>query len=371
MAWRTILSDTYVPSVLFFRDKQLQTLIRNPNKNYYCEGDKSTGKTVTAFHLKLKLENPNQMMLYVQCQRALTLQFAEAVAGEGIAMKWEDRQHPTLTVFKKTEKPKVTIILDDVQKVTYFKIFNNFLHDLYENAHACKKDLRMVLIGTSSYRMFQESLRDDVKSRLRLEYLYYPKYDGKELISIFKQRLDLAALEYEIGAVNYVSAKIMRLVTDIREGLKMLREVCEKVCENGQQTQPITLTLVKQMWIPHKINYWLDHMKGLYWHEKALLFCATKLVMRRKVSSPFQIHPELTITTININKLYRKFCYQMKEQPLYIQRVSYILGNLCKHGFLLRENVVSFGRKGRTTKYIYAVNPETIYQVFQKMEGWQ
>ena len=371
MDWRTVLSDSFVPPVLFFREKQLLQLIDRPETNFYCEGEKSTGKTVTALHFKYKTDSEKHKSIYIQCQRALNIQFIEAMMNEGVKLKWDEKKHPTLTVFKKFKQPRITLILDDIQKITHYKTFNNFLHDLYENAIANKKQVRFILIGTTSYRRFLKCLRDDVRSRLRLEYLYFPKYNAEELKTIFKQRLDLAGLEYEEGAVNFIAAKIMRLVTDIREGLKMLREVCEKICDDGRQKQPITLKLVEEMWEPHKINYWIDHLEGLYWHEKAILFCATKIALsKQKEKSPFMINPDLEVTTIEINKIYRKFCYEQGEKPLYPERVNYILKRLCDQDFLLRMDVVSYGRRGRTTKYLYALDPETIYKVFKKTEGW-
>ena len=123
------------------------------------------------------------------------------------------------------------------------------------------------------------------------------------------------------------------------------------------------------MWEPHKIKYWTDYIKGLYWHEKALFFSATKIALKKTRENPFS-PDNIEVATTEINDAYRKFCYRHGEEPLYYQRVSYILKKLCEKDILLKTDVVSLGRKGRTTKYIYALNPETIYKAFQKIEGW-
>ena len=370
MDWHTVLSDSYVPPVLFFREKQLGDL-ETRWTNLYCEGERSTGKTVTALYYKRKVNDKDHKVIYVQCKRAMNLQFLKAMLSDGIQLNWYEKQYPITTLFEKVEEPKLTIILDDVQKISYFKSFNNLLHDLYENGLAYGKDLRLVLIGTTNYFRFLEVLRDDVKSRLRLECLHYPKYNAKEIRRILKQRLDLAGLSYEDGAINFIAAKLIRLASEIREGLKILREVCEAVCENGVQKEPITLDLVQRTWEPHKISYWKEHIRGLYWHEKAVLFSATKIALEKMRKKQVLDCGSIEVTTIEINKQYRKFCYQCGEEPLYYQRVSYIIKKLCDQDFLLKTSVVSLGRKGRTTKYLYALNPETIYKVFNELENWQ
>jgi len=203
-----------------------------------------------------------------------------------------------------------------------------------------------------------------------LDYLYFPKYNIDELKKIFRQRLELAGLEYEEEAVDFVAAKIMHLVTDIREGLKLLREICQKICDDGEQKEPITLNIVEETWESHKVKYWVERISGLYWHEKAILFCATKAALLKAQDNSMLTDSSLEVTAIEINNLYRKLCYEQNQKPLYPERVNYIFKKLCDRDYLLKIDVVSYGRKGRTTKYLYGLNPITIYQAFQKLEGW-
>jgi len=367
LSWQKVLSDTYIPPKLYFREKQLNALLENPRTNYYCEGEKSTGKTVTVLHFKKRSENENHLVLYVQCQRALTLQLYEAMKSSGIPVKSYDRRHPTLSLFSRSPQENITVILDDAQKVTHFKIFNNFLHDLYENAKVHGKNLRLIIVGTTSYIRFLKYLRDDVKSRFQLKYLIFPKYNATELKQIFTQRLLLSNTQYEEGAISWLCAKIMRLVTDIREGLKVLREACAVAYDdNNKQVLKITKDLLQKVWEPHKTNYWKDHIRGLYKHEKILLLCATKLALQKMRANPFI--KEIEISTIEITKLYRKYCYDNNIDPLYPARINYLLKRLCNQDFLIKTSVVSYGRRGRTNKYLYALNPETILNVFNELE---
>ena len=368
MNWKDIFSENYIPPNLQFREKQLQSLLTRSNDNYYCEGDKGTGKTVTVLKYKMLTENKSHLIFYLKCQRALTKQLMEAIEKEGFQLSWEDKRGLAFhAVCKKTDAENITVIIDDVQNVAQYQEFNTFLHGLYETAKDYEKNFRLIVIGTDTYIKFLRLLRDDVKSRYIFNYLIFPSYNADELNAIFKQRLHLANLDYDAGAVCWVSAKLLHLVTDVREGLNLFREACQLVFKDGIQTEKITLDIMNHVWEPHKINYWKTQIEVLPYDEQLLFFGATLVALKKARAG--QDPDWLEVTSQEILDEYKRTCKELGERPLYRQRASYLISKkLTENSFLTTDNVVSMGRHGRTTQYLYGMNPETVIKAFKEME---
>ena len=369
--WNITLSEDYVPPIIFFRDGQLQDLVEK-NWNYYCQGSRSTGKTMTVLQFKKKVENQDHVVYYIKCGRNMSEPFSSALINEGIHLDYWQSRHPMGHLFDTTSANNVTVILDDIQKIIGFKTTNDCLHSLYEGAlSAHKKNHRIILVGTTPYLRLLEYLRDDVKSRLILDGLSFPTYQGDELNKILSQRLDLANIEYTSGAISWVSAKLKSLSNDLREGLTLLKEAIRLVWNGEKQTASLTEDLMKQVWEPHKTQYWINTINGMSPDLQAILYSATKVAAEKiKMElSPTSDPPQ--VTTTEINAVYHDLCKRKNEEPMYLQKISYNIRMLCEpRDFLWFEEIISKGRYGRIARFSYGANAPTILKAFQAM-GWE
>lgn len=354
-----VFSTAYIPSVLNYRDEQLkcflETMTQEWGSHYYCEGTKSTGKTVTVlkFLQVLREHNDEHAGIYLRTERAILIHFKDAVE-KTLDIQLKFREHP-LHVFHYFKQPHIHVIIDDAQKIMHFRIFNDFLHSLYEQCVKNEKIIHLKILGTTAFPLFQQQIRDDVESRYHFKPILFNNYKIEEIIGILRQRLDAGGYKYEGGATNLVAARVKRLATDLRLGLEILQNAV-----NIAKGKKITETIVDEAWAQTKTDYWTEQLKAMDEHSLILLAAATHLALRKGAKE---------VVTLDINSLYRTMCYTKGTEPLYPQRLNYLMSKLIGQGWFSPLSRVSRGRGGKGMVLQYEMTPETIKRAIVKTLG--
>jgi len=356
-SYREVFSADFVPATFHHREKQIAELTEGLKMGWhcYCEGEKGTGKTLTLTKFKRTITDRENLVLYMPCRRDLIEGFADTVQTElDIALSWIERRRPENTLMKTSSQTNIRIILDDIQRIVHFKIFNGFLHGLYERAIQHHKNIQMLCIGTLGFRKFSRFIEPDVQSRYNFKPIYFPPYDATELTGIVAQRLDLCNMKYDYGALSFIGAKVRRLGADPRLAFEIARNACE--VSKGDK---ITEEVMVKAWDKTKTEYWATELKKLDQHLYLLILSATVLVSRKQ-----------ELTTKNITNLYTELCKSRHIEALYPQRIYTLLKRLTsdEYAWLSVQQVLYRGRKGRTTLFKYEMTAETILKAFKKLE---
>lgn len=357
--WTHVLSSEFVPEQLMFRDKQLALLkdsIDDYLSHYYLEGDKSTGKTVSVKKfLEIVNQTKNHTSIYFCTDRALHQEFEKAVlAPLGRPLRW--RESPFHAIGDIPQE-HIHFCIDDCQNVAHIKGFSPFLHSLFEHSLQNGKKLHLLVVGTMIYPKFARFIRDDVESRYRFKPILFEFYEPPEIEAIIKQRLDIIGIEYEPAAVSFISARIKRLVTDLRLGFEILRNACQ--ISNGSK---ITENVISKAWDKTKFDYWKAQITQMSDSLQAILLCVTVAAKNAVTPSPQPI-----ITAHEILAGYRAYCERMEQIPIYKQRLTFIFRKLEDLGWVTQLKQQSKGRYGLDVEYRYEMTPATILKAFEEL----
>jgi Cdc6-like AAA superfamily ATPase len=358
-SWTYTLSSEYVPTQLMFRDIQLELLrhsIDDYLSHYYLEGPKSTGKTVTVKKFLAEVnQTDNHTSIYFCTDRAIHQEFERAVATPlGRRLKW--RESPFHAIGDIPQE-HIHFCIDDSQNVVHLKGFSPFLHSLFEHCLQHKKKLHLLLVGTMIYPKFARFIRDDVESRYRFKPILFEFYDPQEIEAIIKQRLDIIGIDYEPGAISFVSARIKRLVADLRLGFEILRNACQ-IADGAK----ITESIISKAWDKTKFDYWKAQIIQMADSLQVILLCTT--VAAKNVTST---GPQPIITAHEILAGYRAYCERNELNPIYKQRLTFIFRKLEELGWLTQIKQRSKGRYGLDVEYRYEMNPSTILKAFEEL----
>jgi Cdc6-like AAA superfamily ATPase len=353
--WLKIFSPEYVPPQILFRDRQLQMLRQSIDdclNHYYLEGPKSSGKTVT---VKKFLEEasrlPNHATLYMSGDRAIMASFVKAVE-KAIGRKLHYLERP-FHALQDIKQEHIHLCIDDVQNVVKYKLFNPVLQQIYESSLEYGKKLHLIVVGTIIYPKFMKFIRDDVESRYRFKPILFEFYDPHEIEAILKQRLDIINIPYDEAAIKFVSAKIKRLIADLRLGFDILKNACE-ITKGGK----ITEAVIEQAWERTKTDYWKQQIRHMDEHLCILLLGA---------SLAAQNSPDQVVSAQQILDYYRQYCWHNGIEPLYKTRLSYAFKKLDELGWLTRLTKFSKGRYGLDISYKYENNPTTIIAALKEL----
>ena len=242
---------------------------------------------------------------------------------------------------------------DDVQNVAKYKLFNPVLQQIYESSLEYGKKLHLIVVGTIIYPKFMKFIRDDVEFRYRFKPILFEFYDPAEIEAILRQRLDIINIPYEEAAIKFVSAKIKRLIADLRLGFDILKNACE-ITKGGK----ITEAVIEQAWERTKTDYWKQQIRHMDEHLCILLLGA---------SLAAQNSPDQVVSAQQILDYYRQYCWHNGIEPLYKTRLSYAFKKLDELGWLTRLTKFSKGRYGLDISYKYENNPTTIIAALKEL----
>lgn len=354
-----VFSTEYIPASFKYREKQLETLMERSTQTHgtYCEGEKSTGKTLTTLkYIESFQSQPDHMALYFKSERAVMMDFKKAVETRlNRKLKWGEYAP---RVYFNQRARNLTIVWDDAQKIFSHRVFNDFSHTLYEYAGEHHKKLHFIVVGTATYPQFLQHVRDDVQSRYQFYPVIFPLYDAVEITNILRDRLNLAGITYEEGAIRFVAAKVRNLASDLRLALEVMKNALPHLNDG------VTMETIEKAWNRTKTDYWKNQILEMDEHSEAILLSATQVAIKKPIIKTTG-QPE--IATTDITRAYWSLCMLTNRRPLYAQRVNYILSKLSKLGWLTQVGVESRGRHGRSTIYRYEMNPETIMKTFREI----
>jgi len=197
-------------------------------------------------------------------------------------------------------------------------------------------------------------IRDDVESRYHFRPIIFQFYDAPEIEAIIKQRLELIGVPYDKEATAFISAKIKRLVTDLRLGFDILMNAFK--IANGER---ITMPIMEQAWERTKVDYWILQLRQLDEHSKMLILAAC-IAAKDKETEP-------VISGQEIVSIYRNICYWDSVEPLYKQRLTFLFKKLAKNDWLTEVEQLSRGRHGWDVVYRFEMNAETILAALKEM----
>lgn len=344
--------EEFIPDTVRFREKQMQKLEDKltHGRGAYCEGEKSTGKTLTALKLMEKKKQEGYTTIYFKTERAIMLDFKRAVENL-FDQPISSREYAPHVLFEKSND-KILMVWDDIQKIMSHVAFNNFCHGLYEHAVEYHKEFRLILVGTEKYPRLIQFLRADVQSRYQFSPIIFAYYNAMEINEILKDRLKIAHVSYDDNAVSFIAAKIRRLASDLRLAFEIIRN-CVPLLNDK-----LTLGMVNEAWERTKTDYWTNQITTMDTHTQLLLFVATKIAKEKD---------DKEISTLDINGVYRQFCYDNHIDPLYPQRTNYLIGKLEKDHWFTKIGTESKGRGGRALTLRYEMTPETVEKSFEKI----
>lgn len=320
--------------------------------HFYLEGPKSSGKTVTVKKFLQEVsETPNHAAVYASGDRAIMNSLSKAVEKTlGRKLKFLERPFHAL---KDVKAEHIHLCIDDVQNIVKFRLFNPVLQQTYEACLEYGKKLHLILVGTIIYPRFTRFIREDVESRYRFKPILFEFYEANEIEEILKQRLNIIGVPYDEAAIKFISAKIKRLIADLRLGFDILRNACE-ITKGGKITEEV----INKAWERTKIDYWRQQIRHMDEHLCILLLSASLVAL----NSSDQI-----ISTHEVLNIYRRYCFQVGVEPLYKTRLSYAFKKLDELGWLTRITKFSKGRYGLDVSYKYENNPATILPALKEL----
>lgn len=340
-----------------FRESQLSLLRESVDDlyaNYYCEGPKSSGKTITVKKfLDDVSKTPNHTIVYMCSKRAILQDFQRALE-KTLGRKLHFRES-VFQAIADIPQEHVHFVIDDVPNIMRFKTFNPFIKGIYESCWEVGKKPHVITVGTILYPRFMKFVGDDVESRYHFKPVLFEFYGADEIVAIIKQRLDVIGVPYDESAITFVSAKIKHLIADLRLGFEIVRNACEIT----QGKEKITEQIILRAWDHTKTEYWKQQLRGMEETLRVLLLCASVAAKKNPL--------ERIVSTQEITNGYRTYCYVWGIEPLYKQRITVALRKLEELGWLTQKEQKSRGRHGLDVEYQYEMTPETVIAALKEM----
>lgn len=364
------LTAKYLPSEVPHRDKQMETLAsilapalrcRKPS-NIFIYGKTGTGKTLVCQHVMDELEKKAKEMgvriksLYVNCKMKrvsdteyrliayLCQMLGKEVPATGL---------PTQEVYKtflnllKEEKGVVILILDEVDALVE-KVGDDLLYVL-TRLDSEVEGANISIMGISNDLNFTTSIGPRVKSSLGQEEILFPPYDANQLNDILQKRAGLAFRSGSVpdGVISKCAALAAQEHGDARRALNLLR-VAGEIAEREAKTQ-ISEDHVDGAQAKINTDHVLEAVKAQPKQSKAVLLAV--LMLADDAGKP--------IFTRDVLDNYAKICRDVGLVPLTSRRINDLI---CELGMLgiIRSQVISRGRHGRTTTISLSIESKTM-----------
>lgn len=354
---KSILSSSYMPDEVLYREEQLQEVanilapalkIEKPS-NLFIYGKTGTGKTLSVKYVTKSMQeiaaknNIPVMFIYINCKlkrvadteyrliAQLIKEFGQDVPATGLPT---DEIYTIFYRLLDKKKQIVLLLLDEIDQLTK-KIGDEILYNL-TRINSELKNSQICLIGISNNLIFSEHLDPRVKSSLSEEELIFPPYNALQILDILRKRAGKAFKEHAIqpGVIEKCAAFAAREHGDVRRAIDLLR-VAGELAERGGQ---IAVTLTH-----------LDDAERKVESDKILNAITNQPKQFQLVLyAIFLISPQKKqFFTGEIYGIYATLCKQHKLNTLTQRRVSDILAELDMLG-IINAKIISKGRYGRT-----------------------
>lgn len=362
---KQVLSSSYIPDEIIYREEQLQEVanilapalrIEKPS-NLFIYGKTGTGKTLSiksVLNSMLEIAAKNNISLraiYVNCKlkrvadteyrliAQLIKLFGQEVPATGLPT---DEIYSIFYSLLDKEKQVVILALDEIDQLTK-KIGDEILYNL-TRINSELKNAQVCLVGISNNLVFSENLDPRVKSSLSEEELIFPPYNALQIQDILRKRANKAFKEgiLQQGVVEKCSAFAAREHGDVRRAIDLLR-VAGEIAERGGSA------------IIEIIH--LDEAEKKIESDKIITSVANQpKQFQGVIYSILLIAPQKKrFFTGEIYGVYQSICKKTKANVLTQRRVSDILAELDMLG-IINAKIISKGRYGRTREIELSVD---------------
>lgn len=369
---RQVMRSDYVPGTLPHRSDHIRRLgeILSPAlrfsraSNVFIYGKTGTGKTAVVkyvfnrFREVAELEGLPLFFSYINCRIAGTEYRVLAELCESIGVKVPFTGLSKAEVFNRfrnslRERNIILIACLDEIDVLVKNYGDNLLYELTRVNESFEAG-GLNIVGVSNDLHFKESLDPRVLSSLSEEELVFHPYTALELVDILMER---AAMAFYPGTV---SEEVIRLCAalaaqehgDARRAIDLLRVAAEIAERSGASIVEEKHVRLAQNMIERGRVF--EALSTLPLHSK-LVLTTLYLLARNDINNP---------TSGILYETYREVCSLISIEPLSDRRVSMLISELDMLG-VLRSEVVSMGRYGRTRRITLMTPIDEIQQVLE------
>ena len=375
---KSVLSSSYLPDEVLYREEQLQevanilapALRQEKPSNLFIYGKTGTGKTLSIKHIIQSMSSiakKNDISLrciYINCklkkvadtEYRLIAQIIRELGGDVPATGLPtDEVYHTFYSLLESKEQLLILILDEIDQLVK-KAGDEILYNL-TRINTELRASQVSILGISNDLVFADHLDPRVKSSLSEEELIFPPYNALQLQDILRGRAKEAFREgtIEPGVIEKCAAYAAREHGDARRALELLR-VAGELAERSS-TPSVALS----------------HIDG-----------AEDKIERDRIVDVVQAHPRQFQATLyaiisfcesksgalytgEIYSLYQSFCSRLGLRPLTQRRLSDIVAELDMLG-IINARVLSKGRYGRTREIGLSLAPELVAKIKKVLE---
>ncbi|MDP3990149.1 MAG: orc1/cdc6 family replication initiation protein [archaeon] len=354
---RAVLSSSYKPDQILYREEQIQELAnilapalrKEKPSNVFIYGKTGTGKTLSVKHIVSSMNEiakNNQIYLktvYINCKlkkvadteyrliAQLIKEFGKEVPPTGLPT---DEVYNIFYELLDAQEGTVILILDEIDQLTK-KIGDEIFYNL-TRVNAELKKSQICLIGISNSLVFSENLDPRVKSSLSEEEIIFPPYNALQIQDILRKRSIEAFKDGSVkpGVIEKCAAYAAREHGDVRRAIDLLRVSGEVAERSGSLFVEISHLdeAERKVEADKIINAAISQPKQF----QAVLYAILLISPQKK-----------KFFTGEIYEIYTTICNKCKFNVLTQRRISDILAEFDMLGFINAE-IVSKGRYGRT-----------------------
>jgi cell division control protein 6 len=387
---KEVLRDSYTPSLLPHRDRQidgLATILASAVKgetpsNVFIYGKTGTGKTAVTIHVgeglvkkvggccfirpfgtKIEVRKDDipvpVWLIYTNCeivdtQYRLLAKLAEYMGQSVPLTGWPtDKVYESFVRALDKEERLVIVVLDEIDRLLR-KGSDNVLYNL-TRINSDLQRAKVSIIGISNDLNFIEFLDPRVRSSLGEEELVFPPYYADQLVDILSHRAREAFHDSSLdqGVIPLCAAFAAQEHGDARRALDFLR-IAGEIAER-ERASKVTEKHVRIAKNRIELDRVTEVIKTFPTQSKFVLF-AIMLLEKYNASA---------ITTGETYNVYKDLCKLSKMDILTQRRVSDIISELDMMG-IVNANVVSKGRYGRTKEIRLGVPISQVKGVLEK-----
>lgn len=387
---KEVLRDSYAPSLLPHRDRQIDelgTILASVARgetpsNIFVYGKTGTGKTAVTIHVgewlvrklggccfirpfgtKSEVRKSDVLLpvwfIYTNCeivdtQYRLLAKLAEYMGQSVPLTGWPtDKVYESFVRALDKEERLVIVVLDEIDQLLK-KGSDDVLYNLTRINSDLKK-AKVSIIGISNVLDFVEFLDPRVRSSLSEEELVFPPYHAEQLVDILAHRAEEAFHESALdpGVISLCAAFAAQEHGDARRALDFLR-IAGEIAERDRASK-VTEKHVRIAKSKIEKDRAVEVITTFPTQSKFVLF-AIMLLEKYNASS---------ITTGETYNVYKELCRASKMDILTQRRVSDIISELDMLG-IVNATVVSKGRYGRTKEIRLGVPLSQVKSVLEK-----
>ncbi|HIH11244.1 TPA: AAA family ATPase [Candidatus Woesearchaeota archaeon] len=374
---RSVLSSTFIPEEITYREEQLQEIakitspalrIERPS-NIFIYGKTGTGKTVSVKHILRSLNEiatKNKIPLktiYINCKlrrvadteyrliAQLIKEFGGDIPPTGLPT---DEVYNVFYKLLDQQKQIILLTLDEIDQLT-IKIGDEILYNLTRiNAELQKSQLS--IIGISNNLVFAEHLDPRVKSSLSVEELIFPPYNALQIQDILRSRAKKAfrgnALDQ--GLIEKCAAYAAREHGDARRAIDLLRVAGEVAERSGASV--ITIAHLDEAEKKVESDRVITAIVNQPKQFQCVLYSILLIPSQKK-----------NFFTGEIYEVYKTICKRCKFNTLTQRRISDILAELDMLG-VINAKIISKGRYGRTRDISVSIDETTSIKLREILE---